>query len=112
MAYTGHFYHPQSGTHLAWFRGYDPRIGRWLKALLRDVALFVDNGIDQISLNINDSLNIIQNVTWNYDTLGRQYSTSTGLGTFSHQKDCKPFWYEANKKCDFWETYERSVEGQ
>ncbi|MCB1099587.1 MAG: RHS repeat-associated core domain-containing protein [Verrucomicrobiae bacterium] len=32
MAYTGHFYHPQSGTHLAWFRGYDPRIGRWLNA--------------------------------------------------------------------------------
>ena len=24
--------HQQSGTHLAWFRGYDPRIGRWLNA--------------------------------------------------------------------------------
>ncbi|MEZ5327151.1 MAG: RHS repeat-associated core domain-containing protein [Verrucomicrobiales bacterium] len=32
MAYTGHFYHPQSGTHLAWFRGHDPRLGRWLNA--------------------------------------------------------------------------------
>ena len=32
FGYTGHFFHQQSGTHLAWFRGYDPRIGRWLNA--------------------------------------------------------------------------------
>ena len=30
FGYTGHFFHAPSGTHLAWFRGYDPRIGRWL----------------------------------------------------------------------------------
>ena len=32
FAYTGHFHHAPSGTHLAQFRGYDPRIGRWLNA--------------------------------------------------------------------------------
>ena len=32
FGYTGHFFHAPSGTHLAWFRGYDPRIGRWLNA--------------------------------------------------------------------------------
>jgi RHS repeat-associated protein len=30
FAYTGHYYHAPSGLHLAPYRGYDPRLGRWL----------------------------------------------------------------------------------
>lgn len=30
FAYTGHYYHAASGLHLAPYRGYDPRLGRWL----------------------------------------------------------------------------------
>ena len=30
FAYTGHYYHAASGLHLAPYRGYDPKLGRWL----------------------------------------------------------------------------------
>jgi RHS repeat-associated protein len=28
--FTGHYYHAQSGLHLAWFRAYDANLGRWI----------------------------------------------------------------------------------
>jgi RHS repeat-associated protein len=30
FTYTGHYYDRQSGLSLAWYRGYDPNVGRWL----------------------------------------------------------------------------------
>jgi RHS repeat-associated protein len=30
FAYTGHYYHAASGLHLAPYRGYNPKLGRWL----------------------------------------------------------------------------------
>jgi RHS repeat-associated protein len=30
FGFTGHYYHAASGLHLAPYRGYDPRLGRWL----------------------------------------------------------------------------------
>ena len=53
FAYTGHFYHPQTGHHLALFRAYDPRTGRWLS----QDPLGESGGLNLYGYMINDPLN-------------------------------------------------------
>jgi RHS repeat-associated protein len=44
FAYTGHYYHAASGLHLAPYRGYDPRLGRWLSRDPIDDGEFIWEG--------------------------------------------------------------------
>ena len=53
FAFTGHFYHPQSGLHLALYRAYDPRTGRWLS----QDPLGESGGMNLYGYMINDPMN-------------------------------------------------------
>ena len=48
--FTGHYYHAQSGLHLAWFRAYDANLGRWIS---RD-PIAEDGGLNTYAYVFND----------------------------------------------------------
>jgi RHS repeat-associated protein len=55
FAYTGHYYHAASGLHLAPYRGYNPRLGRWLS---RD-PIEEEGGLNLYGYVLNDPVNVL-----------------------------------------------------
>jgi RHS repeat-associated protein len=55
FTYTGHYYDRQSGLSLAWFRGYDPNLGRWLN----QDPLGVQGGLNLYGYVGNDPINFV-----------------------------------------------------
>jgi RHS repeat-associated protein len=55
FTYTGHYYDRQAGLSLAWFRGYDPNIGRWLN----QDPIGIDGGVNLYGYVGNDGINFV-----------------------------------------------------
>jgi len=73
VGFTGHHLHDKSGLYMAWYRQYDPRLGRWLN---RDPL----EEIDDPNLYAYLKSNPINRT----DPLGLQF-LSSGVEDFSHQ---------------------------
>jgi RHS repeat-associated protein len=55
FGYTGHYYHAASGLHLAPYRGYNPKLGRWLS---RD-PIGEEGGINLYGYVLNNPLSLV-----------------------------------------------------